>query len=309
MNTPPAEAAACAQWAAALWAPVPGGDEALPCPPGLQCWNGSSPARRFAVHRNTVWNTCVEALVNTFPAAQHLLGPDRFAAMARGWLQQRPPRSAVLSELGAGLADWLDTMTLPPDCPWLPDLLRLEWLRHQAFNAADEPALGPAQLSCRLGRPESLQHARLGLHPSLALMSSPHAVLDRWQAALSAQTGAASWQPALAGSKANPHENPQEPQEPLEEHLLVLRHNAATGLYLPDSVLALSVSPATWRGVQALQGGQTLGAAWVQALAAHKAATETEDSSDLQPSLAETLGLLIRHGAVTAWHTTVPETP
>ena len=42
-------------WAAALL------DPERPPPPGLRAWNGSDPARRFAVHRNNVVASLVSA--------------------------------------------------------------------------------------------------------------------------------------------------------------------------------------------------------------------------------------------------------
>lgn len=36
------------------------------CPPGLTTWNGSDPARRFAVYRNNVIVSLVDALADTF---------------------------------------------------------------------------------------------------------------------------------------------------------------------------------------------------------------------------------------------------
>lgn len=41
-------------------------DPAHPCPPGLTAWNGSDPAHRFAVYRNNVIVSLVDALADTF---------------------------------------------------------------------------------------------------------------------------------------------------------------------------------------------------------------------------------------------------
>lgn len=41
-------------------------DPAQPCPPGLTTWNGSDPAHRFAVYRNNVIVSLVDALADTF---------------------------------------------------------------------------------------------------------------------------------------------------------------------------------------------------------------------------------------------------
>lgn len=55
----------------------------LPCPGGLSTWNGSAPATRFAVYRNNVTVSLVDALADTFPVLQALVGEEFFRAMAR----------------------------------------------------------------------------------------------------------------------------------------------------------------------------------------------------------------------------------
>ena len=57
-------------------------DPARPCPPGLRTWNGSDPARRLAVYRNNVVSSLIDALADTFPVVQRLVGTEFFRAMA-----------------------------------------------------------------------------------------------------------------------------------------------------------------------------------------------------------------------------------
>ena len=65
-----------AAFAAALLYP------ARPCPPGLHAWNGSDPAARLAVYRNNVVSSLIDALADTFPVVQQLVGEEFFRAMA-----------------------------------------------------------------------------------------------------------------------------------------------------------------------------------------------------------------------------------
>ena len=67
-------------------------DPTLPCPPGLTAWNGSDLTRRLAVHRNNVVVSLVDALADTFPVTQQLVGEDFFRTMARA--SSRTTRSA-----------------------------------------------------------------------------------------------------------------------------------------------------------------------------------------------------------------------
>ena len=60
-----------------------------------QC--GRSATRRFAVHRNNVVAGLVKALEARFPAAEKIVGKEFFAAMARAFVLERPPRSPLLA--------------------------------------------------------------------------------------------------------------------------------------------------------------------------------------------------------------------
>ena len=58
-------------------------DPGAACPPGLRSWNGSDPGARFAVHRNNVVVSLIDALADGFPVTQELVGEAFFRAMAR----------------------------------------------------------------------------------------------------------------------------------------------------------------------------------------------------------------------------------
>ena len=44
------------------------------CPPGLTTWNGSAPEKRFAIYRNNVVVSLIDALADSFPVTQELVG-------------------------------------------------------------------------------------------------------------------------------------------------------------------------------------------------------------------------------------------
>jgi len=72
----------------------------LPCPSGLKTWNGSDPAPRFAVYRNNVVVSLVDALAQTFPVTQALVGEAFFRAPRVFDASRRP--SFVAGELLSG---------------------------------------------------------------------------------------------------------------------------------------------------------------------------------------------------------------
>ena len=151
-------------------------------PAGLQSWNGSDPAQRFAVYRNNMRMSLAGALAEGFPVLRQLLGEEFFQAMAVEYVQASPPRSPVLIEYGEDLADFIAGFAPTAELPYLADVARLEYLRVQAFHAADAPVALAQQFQAWLAQPERLPGLRLQLHPSLRLLRSSFAVLSLWQA-------------------------------------------------------------------------------------------------------------------------------
>ncbi|AJE23614.1 DNA-binding domain-containing protein [Azotobacter chroococcum] len=165
-----------AEFAAALL------DPERPCPAGLKTWNGSDPAARFAVYRNNVVASLVDALGETFPVVRQLVGEAFFHIMAHCHVRAAPPRTRILAHYGASFAAFIEDFAPAAGLPYLADVARLEFLRVRACHASDAPVADGAALAVLLGEPERLPHLRLGLHPSLALLRSPFAVVSLWAA-------------------------------------------------------------------------------------------------------------------------------
>ncbi len=157
-------------------------DPALTTPPGLRVWNGSDPAVRFAVYRNNVVASLIDALAATFPVVQALVGVDFFRAMARLYVQAHPPRSRVMAWFGADLPAFIEAFEPAASVPYLANVARLEWCQVQAYHAADVPAIAPEALQAALADPQQLAALRLGLHPSVQVVASAYAVFSLWAA-------------------------------------------------------------------------------------------------------------------------------
>ncbi|MCY1272443.1 putative DNA-binding domain protein [compost metagenome] len=157
-------------------------DPRQPCPPGLRAWNGSDPARRFAVYRNNVLASLVGALADGFPVVRQLVGEAFFQAMARQHVQAAPPRSPLLAAYGEDFPDFIAGFPPAAALPYLADVARLELLRVRAYHAADLPPLDATELAEALGDPERLPGMRLMLHPSVATISSTYAIASLWAA-------------------------------------------------------------------------------------------------------------------------------
>ena len=213
---------------------------AAPCPPGLVSWNGSDTAQRFGVYRNNVTVSLIDALADTFPVVQQLVGDAFFRAMAGEFVRQSPPTSPVLAWYGDAFAGFIAAFPPAAGLPYLADVARLEYARVLAFHAADADPVPVAEIAACLNDPEVLPALRLHLHPSLQVIDSPFAIASLW--------GAHQGLGDLATI---------DPSQP--ECALVLRH----GL----SVEVMSVSASAGRFIAALQAGAALGDAVQQASA------------------------------------------
>ncbi len=151
-------------------------DAALPA--GLTAHHTRRPERRFAVHRNNVVASLVEALRAKFPATDRIVGEEFFRAMARVFVTVHPPRSKILHIYGDDFGAFIEAFEPAAEMPYLGDVARLEAARTRAYHAADAMPLA-AQDFARLD-PASLGGLRLMLHPSLEILRSLHPVVTIW---------------------------------------------------------------------------------------------------------------------------------
>lgn len=157
-------------------------DPASPPPTGLVAWNMSDPATRFAVYRNNVAVSLVDALADTFPVTQQLVGEEFFRAMARIHAVAEPPRSPVLARYGETFPDFIERFPPAASVPYLADVARLEMARVQAYHAADTAPLCAEAYLQALANEDALPRLLIGLHPSSRLAQSPYAIMSLWAA-------------------------------------------------------------------------------------------------------------------------------
>ncbi|WP_095077393.1 DUF2063 domain-containing protein [Pseudomonas sp. Irchel s3h17] len=157
-------------------------DPSLACPSGLFSSNGAAPDSRFAVYRNNVQSSLINALADSYPVVLQLVGDEFFRAMARAYVQGAPPRHAVINDYGHDFADFIQGFAPAAGVPYLADVARLERLRINAYHAADAAGIDPMQLAAVLNEPDTLAQLRIQLHPSLFTLCSPYALVSVWNA-------------------------------------------------------------------------------------------------------------------------------
>lgn len=235
------------------------------CPDGLLSHNGADPASRFAVYRNNVHSSLINALATAHPVTLQLVSEAFFRAMAALYVQDYPPLSPLMSEYGSDLADFIQRFAPAASVPYLADVARLERLRVKAYHAADDLALEPAAVMAFLQQQTELGELRLKLHPSLYTLNSRYAVVAIWA--------------AHQNDQAMDRVDPLQPQG-----ALVLRHGLDVKVFHIDSGSVTFIN--------SLNNGWPLEIAMAYAL---DAAAEFD--------LHQCLALLIEHGAITHLHT------
>ena len=149
---------------------------------GLEPWvdaRGLAPQDRIQVYRNMVFNTLSGALVTSFPVVLRLVGQDCFEGLASRYIAAIPSSSGNLQDYGQSFPDFLASAAETAGLPYLPDVARLEWLRQEAYLAADADAIAPEWLT--LLKDDELAQSKIDLHPSIHLLASQHPIFDIWR--------------------------------------------------------------------------------------------------------------------------------
>ena len=157
-------------------------DPELPSPSELTSWNGSDPAARFAVYRNNVTVSLINALADSYPVTQELVGEPFFRAMARLFTRQAPPRLPMLAFYGESFADFIETFPPAAALPYLADVARLEMLRVRAYHAADALPLPAETIAQTMQNSVELAQLKIKFHPSVGLLTSNYAAVSLWAA-------------------------------------------------------------------------------------------------------------------------------
>lgn len=196
-------------------------------------------ARGIAVHRGTIAAGLSLAVTRVFPVTRRIVGAAAFADLAADFAARHPPRAPVLSAYGADFPAFLAALPALAALPYLPDTARLEWLRQEAYMAADAPLLDARALDT--GDPEAVSALRLAPHPATRIAGSPFPIHRIWRVN----------QPDVADVP------------PVD--MSVAEHAAITRPGM--EVLTRAIAPADAALVRALAAGETLGDAAAAALA------------------------------------------
>ncbi len=155
-------------------------DGSVPVPSGVTGPDGKAAPKRFGVYRNNVIVSLIEAIEDTFPAVQTMLGEEYFKALARAFVIDHPPSSPVLIWYGGDFPAFVASFEPLAAYPYLADVARLEWAWLQSYHAEDAPTLDPSDLAAVSA--EDLGGLRLEIHPAVCVVASQWPILSLFQA-------------------------------------------------------------------------------------------------------------------------------
>lgn len=130
--------------------------------------------RGIDAYRSNACALAERALSGAYPVVAQLLGTDNFRALSRDLWRHAPPMRGDVGCWGDNFAGQLErTPGLMDAQPYLPDVARVEWCRHEAARAAD----GVADIaSLQLLVEHDPSHITLVLAAGTACIASAYAV-------------------------------------------------------------------------------------------------------------------------------------
>jgi hypothetical protein len=153
-------------------------DAGAPVPGAIAAPEAPTAARRFAVHRNNVVSSLVNALRSRFPATEKIVGGEFFAAMARSFATAKPPRTPLLARYGDEFPAFIAAFAAARELPYLADIAELEAARTRAYHAADAVPVDARTFAALDGN--TVGGLRIALHPSAEIVRSPHPIVTIW---------------------------------------------------------------------------------------------------------------------------------
>ena len=147
-------------------------------PPSLKDGENRPAGKRFDVYRNNVIVSLKEALSESFPVVEKLIGAQNFASLAGLYVRQHPPSDPRMMLYGDAFPAFLETFEPLKHVGYLPDVARLELARRHSYHAADSTPIDPSIFSTM--PPEQLAQTRARFAPAMHVVRSEWPILDIW---------------------------------------------------------------------------------------------------------------------------------
>jgi len=135
---------------------------------------------QISIYQSSYYGGILSALSDIYPVTCKILGETFFNAMCRRYIKQTPCYSFDINQYGESFSTFANEFEPVNKLIYLPDIIRLEWAWHYAYQAADSSKQDFTPL-LQLDS-QQLASLHLLLHPTMSLLESPYRVDSIWLA-------------------------------------------------------------------------------------------------------------------------------
>lgn len=141
----------------------------------------------LAIYRHNMEASLLRVLLDYYPVCLKLIGYKAFLMLAKQYIAAYPSSHTDLNNYGASLAEFMQSLFIIEQLPYLPDIARLEWSCYCSLQAVDRLNLDWHKLAGLAN--ETHERLIFELAESVNLLSSDYPIHRIWMVNQANYTG------------------------------------------------------------------------------------------------------------------------